>query len=329
MAKNPILFSHVLSGAPDPDGPADISAALRDDRLAWAHLDGKNPSAQSWIREELDYLDPQAVEALLDVDTRPRMSLAGDGLLVILRAINFNEGEDPEDMVSLRMYLDARRILTISRKRVRAIERMNAALREGIGPMDAGAFLVELIEDIVGNINAFQSGLDTHAEALEDRVFGGQGDHVRHDVLDLRLKVIAARRYLGPQRDALLKVSQAQSPIIDAVTRREIEEEAFKMTRISEDMDELRDQAQVLREELSSQLSDRVNRNTFVMSVVTSMFLPLGFLTGLFGVNLGGMPGLQSPAAFAILVASCAILLIAQLGVMGLWRWLNQRKTRY
>ncbi|KEO58044.1 zinc transporter ZntB [Thioclava indica] len=328
MAKSPILFSHVLSGAPDPDGPADISAALRDDRLAWAHLDGTNPSAQSWIREELDYLDPQAVEALLDVDTRPRMSLAGDGLLVILRAINFNEGEDPEDMVSLRMYLDARRILTISRKRVRAIERMNAALREGIGPMDAGAFLVELIEDIVGNINAFQSGLDTHAEALEYRVFGGQGDHVRHDVLDLRLKVIAARRYLGPQRDALLKVSQAQSPIIDAVTRREIEEEAFKMTRISEDMDELRDQAQVLREELSSQLSDRVNRNTFVMSVVTSMFLPLGFLTGLFGVNLGGMPGLQSPVAFAILVASCAILLIAQLGVMGLWRWLNQRKTR-
>ncbi|WP_417809699.1 zinc transporter ZntB [Thioclava sp.] len=328
MAKNPILFSHVLSGAPDPDGPTDIAAALRDDRLAWAHLDGTNPSAQSWIREELDYLDPQAVEALLDVDTRPRMSVVGDGLLVILRAINFNEGEDPEDMVSLRMYLDTRRILTISRKRVRAVERMNVGLREGTGPLDASAFLVRLTEDIVGNINAFQSELDTHAEALEDRVFGGQGDHVRHDVLDLRLKVIAARRYLGPQRDALIKVSQAQSPIIDAVTRREIEEEAFKMTRIAEDMDELRDQAQLLREELSSQLSDRVNRNTFVMSVVTSMFLPLGFLTGLFGVNLGGMPGLQSPIAFEALVVICAILVIAQLGIMGLWRWLNQRKSR-
>jgi len=328
MTDSPILFSHLLSGAPDPDGPADIVAALRDDRLAWAHLDGTHPDAQDWIREELDYLDPQAVEALLDVNTRPRMSLVGEGLLVILRAINFNEGEDPEDMVSLRMYLDTRRILTISRKRVRAIERINLALREGTGPCEPGLFLVQITEDIVGNINAFQSELDVHAEELEDQVFGGQGDHVRHDVLDLRLKVIAARRYLGPQRDALIKVSQAQSPIIDAVTRREIEEEAFKMTRISEDMDELRDQAQVLREELSSQLSDRVNRNTFVMSVVTSMFLPLGFLTGLFGVNLGGMPGLQSPLAFGLLVASCAILVIAQLGVMGLWRWLNQRKTR-
>ena len=328
MPDSPILFSHLLSGAPDPDGPKDIAAALRDERLAWAHLDGTHPHAQDWIRDELDYLDPQAVEALLDIDTRPRMSLVGDGLLVILRAINFNEGEDREDMVSLRMYLDARRILTISRKRVRAIDWMNEALREGVGPMDSGAFLVRLTEDIVGNINAFQSDLDSQAEALEDRVFGGQGDHVRHDVLDLRLKVIAARRYLGPQRDALVKLSQAQCAIIDSVTRREIEEEAIKMTRIAEDMEELRDQAQVLREELSSQLSDRVNRNTFVMSVVTSMFLPLGFLTGLFGVNLGGMPGLQSGNAFAMLVLACVILLLAQLGVMGLWRWLAPDKRR-
>jgi zinc transporter len=328
MPDSPILFSHLLSGAPDPDGPADIVAALRDERLAWAHLDGTHPDAQDWIRDELDYLDPQAVDALLDVDTRSRMGLVGDGLLVILRAINFNEGEDPEDMVSLRMYMDSRRILTISRKRVRAIERVNVALREGRGPTDAGAFLVRLTEDIVGSINAFQSDLDTHAEALEDRVFGGQGDHVRHDVLDLRLKVIAARRYLGPQRDALMKVSQAKCAIIDDVTRREIEEEAFKMTRISEDMDELRDQAQVLREELSSQLSDRVNRNTFVMSVVTSMFLPLGFLTGLFGVNLGGMPGLESGSAFAILVVSCVLILCAQLVIMGLWRWVSPRAKR-
>jgi zinc transporter len=123
-------------------------------------------------------------------------------------------------------------------------------------------------------------------------------------------------------------VSQAKCAIIDDVTRREIEEEAFTMTRISEDMDELRDQAQVLREELSSQLSDRVNRNTFVMSVVTSMFLPLGFLTGLFGVNLGGMPGLESGSAFAILVVSCVLILCAQLVIMGLWRWVSPRAKR-
>jgi Mg2+ and Co2+ transporters len=324
MTQSPILFSHVLTGAPDPEGPSDIVAALRDERLAWAHLDGTHPQAQRWIREELDYLDPQAVEALLDVDTRPRMSVVGEGILVILRAINFNEGEDPEDMVSLRMYLDRERILTISRKRVRAIERMNQILHDGGGPSDPGTFLVRLTEDIVSSIGNFQRELDELAETLEDQVYSGQADHMRQDVLELRLKVIAARRYILPQRDALLRVSQAESPVIDEVTQREIEEETLKMTRIAEDMDELRDQAQVLREELSSQLSDRVNRNTFVLSVVSAIFLPLGFLTGLFGVNLGGMPGLTSASAFTYLVITCVLIVVGQLVVMGLMRLLKK-----
>ncbi|MBC7147246.1 MAG: zinc transporter ZntB [Thioclava marina] len=324
MTQSPILFSHVLTGAPDPEGPSDIVAALRDERLAWAHLDGTHPQAQRWIREELDYLDPQAVEALLDVDTRPRMSVVGEGILVILRAINFNEGEDPEDMVSLRMYLDRERILTISRKRVRAIERMNQTLHDGGGPSDPGTFLVRLTEDIVSSIGNFQRELDEQAETLEDQVYSGQADHMRQDVLELRLKVIAARRYILPQRDALLRVSQAESPVIDEVTQREIEEETLKMTRIAEDMDELRDQAQVLREELSSQLSDRVNRNTFVLSVVSAIFLPLGFLTGLFGVNLGGMPGLTSASAFTYLVITCVLIVVGQLVVMGLMRLLKK-----
>lgn len=324
MTQSPILFSHVLTGAPDPEGPSDIVVALRDERLAWAHLDGTHPQAQRWIREELDYLDPQAVEALLDVDTRPRMSVVGEGILVILRAINFNEGEDPEDMVSLRMYLDRERILTISRKRVRAIERMNQTLHDGGGPSDPGTFLVRLTEDIVSSIGNFQRELDEQAETLEDQVYSGQADHMRQDVLELRLKVIAARRYILPQRDALLRVSQAESPVIDEVTQREIEEETLKMTRIAEDMDELRDQAQVLREELSSQLSDRVNRNTFVLSVVSAIFLPLGFLTGLFGVNLGGMPGLTSASAFTYLVITCVLIVVGQLVVMGLMRLLKK-----
>ncbi|WP_339108091.1 zinc transporter ZntB [Thioclava sp. GXIMD4216] len=323
MPASPIKLSHILTGpaaATDLQGAdeAQIVEALRDERLAWVHLDGTHPEAQDWIRQELDYLEPQAVEALLDRDTRPRTTVIGEGILLILRGINFNDGEDPEDMVSVRIYADARRIVTIARKRVRAIERMDDAIRAGRVPGDAGLFVVRLTEDIVERIGTFQSELDEHAEALEDKVYGQGGDHLRRDVLDLRLQVIAIRRYLGPQRDALLKAAQSNCPLVTSEVRRELEEEAVKMTRISEDMDELRDQAQVLREELSTQLSDRVNRNTFVLSVVSVIFLPLGFLTGLFGVNIGGMPGLNDDNAFMWLCLWCIGLVLVQLVFM--WR---------
>lgn len=320
MSETHITYAHVLNG---PDKGRSITEeemrhVLKEDTLGWVHIDGNHPDAEQWIGEHLDYLDPQAVEALVDRASRPRITRLGDGLMIILRAINFNEGEDPEDMISLRIWIDAHRIVTVSLRRVRAIERLDAQLSRGEGPETAGAFLVALIEDLTGKIGEFQADLDTNAEALEEQIIAEMGDHLRGEVVNLRLQVIAARRFLGPQRDVIRAMAESDNPVIDAETRRELEEEAVKMTRIVEDLDELRDQAMILREELSGQLSDRLNRNMFVMSVVSVIFLPLGFLTGLFGVNVGGMPGVNDGDAFYWLVGWLS-LLVALL-VVFLWR---------
>jgi zinc transporter len=328
MSDTPVLFSRILQNDLwlDPTSDDTIAQALRDERLAWAHLDGKHPDAAEWISQELDYLDLQAREALLDVDTRPRAKTLGDGMFVILRGINFNEGEDPEDMVSVRMYIDDHRIVTVARKRVLAIERLQEMIAKGEGPKTAGEFLVLLAEDLVARISEFQSELDTTANDLEYRVIRERGVSLRQDVANLRLQVIAARRYVGPQRDALKTIAESPAKVIDYDTRREIEEEMLKMTRVAEDMDELRDQALVLREELSGQLSDQVNRNTFVLSMLSAVFLPLGFLTGLFGVNVGGMPGIDNTKAFLFLCLWCLGIFALQISLLGLWRMFTRHR---
>ncbi|WP_438987568.1 zinc transporter ZntB [Marivivens donghaensis] len=328
MSDTPVLFSRVLQDGQwlDPSADETIAQALREDRLAWAHIDGKHPDAADWISHELDYLDLQAREALLDVDTRPRAKTLSDGMFVILRGINFNEGEDPEDMVSVRMYIDDHRIVTVARKRVMAIEKLQEMMERGQGPTTAGEFLVLLAEDLVARISEFQSELDSTANDLEYRVIRERGVNLRQDVANLRLQVIAARRYVGPQRDALKTIAESPSKVIDHDTRREIEEEMLKMTRVAEDMDELRDQALVLREELSGQLSDQVNRNTFVLSMLSAVFLPLGFLTGLFGVNVGGMPGVSNAHAFFLLCLWCLGIFILQISFLGLWRLFTRHR---
>lgn len=320
MFDNNIKYAHVLNGEERGRELDDetLRHVLKADTLGWVHLDGNHPDAAEWITEHLDYLDPQAVEALLDPASRPRLTPLGDGLMIILRVINFNEGEDPEDMISLRVWIDAHRIVTVSLRRVRAVERLDVALSKGEGPRTSGEFLSRLLEDITGKIGGFQADLDEQMEALEDQIVREEDDGLRAEVVNLRLKVIAARRFIAPQRDVIHGIAASRSPVIDDETHREVEEEAQKMTRIVEDLDELREQAMVLREELSSQLSDRLNRNMFVMSVVSVIFLPLGFLTGLFGVNVGGMPGVNDGDAFYWLVGWLA-LLVAVL-VFFLWR---------
>lgn len=305
-------------------GEDAILAALRDDAPAWVHLDGTDPDAGDWVASQLGYLDSQAIEALLDADTRARLTVLGEGMILILRDVNFNAGEKPEDMVSVRMWIDAHRIVTISRKKLRAIDWMDAALRAGTGPVDAGEFLVKLIEDTTQNIGDFQKELDLIANELEHKVISEIGEGMRRQVADLRLKVIAARRFLGPQRDALGLVGRTDLSFLNKTTRREIEEEYVKMTRIVEDMDELRDQALVLREDLSGQLSDRLNRNMFLLSVLTAVFLPLGFLTGLFGVNVAGLPGLEDSRAFIFLCLAMGALVLLQVLLLWRLRWIGR-----
>ena len=327
-ADSHIRYAHVLDGPNRGHIPdeAELREVLKADTLGWVHLDGNHADTERWIADHLTYLDPQAVEALVDKATRPRVMQLGKGMMIFLRAINSNEGADPEDMVSLRMWIDPHRIVTVALRRIRAIERMDAALSAGTGPANAGQFLARLIEDLTERIGTFQADLDTRAEDLETHIIGEEGEHLRSEVVDLRLQVIAARRFLGPQRDVLRAISEAQSEVIDDEARREIQEEAQKMTRIVEDLDELRDQAMVLREELSGQLSDRLNRNMFVMSVFSVIFLPLGFLPGLFGVNVGGMPGVEDRWAFTVLCLWLSALVAVLVFFLWRLRWISLPK---
>ncbi|MEO0620574.1 MAG: CorA family divalent cation transporter, partial [Pseudomonadota bacterium] len=101
---------------------------------------------------------------------------------------------------------------------------------------------------------------------------------------------------------------------------RELRFAADRMARYVEDLDALRERAQVIAEELANTLSQRLDRNLYVLSIVSAIFLPLGFLTGLLGINVGGVPGVESGAAFWVVTAGLAALGV---GALALFRWLR------
>ncbi|TDG11355.1 hypothetical protein E2F43_18370 [Seongchinamella unica] len=75
-------------------------------------------------------------------------------------------------------------------------------------------------------------------------------------------------------------------------------------------------------EELVTRVSEEMNRRSYVFTVVATIFLPLGFFTGLMGINVGGMPGVDADAAFWIVVAMCAGIMVALALLFRLNRWL-------
>lgn len=319
-----LKLAYVLNG-PDrgqPMVPADAPRVLQSDTLGWVHLQAGHPDTPGWIIENLSYLDEAIVDALVTEETRPRVTRVGDGLIVILRGINTNEGEDPEDMVSIRLWIDPRRIISLSWRRVRAVEDIAKALEQGQGPDDASEFLRVLTERLNVRIEAFWRGIDDTADALEEKVLDGGDTAMRQQVVDLRRQTVVLRRYLQPQRDAMRALLQDRPEWLHDDDHRQMHEELDALERVVEDIEAMRDRLALVREELAGQLSDQLNRNMYMISILSAVFLPLGFLTGLFGINLAGMPGAGWPPAFWVFSGILLVMVVIQIIVFRRLRWI-------
>ena len=96
--------------------------------------------------------------------------------------------------------------------------------------------------------------------------------------------------------------------------RAHLREIAERTARFVEDIDSARERASVTQEELNSRLSEQMNKAMYLLSIIAAIFLPLGLLTGLLGINVGGIPGTESKWAFSLVTAvlvGLAIILVA------------------
>lgn len=285
--------------------------------LLWLHLDYTHSNSQQWLREKSG-IDPVAIEALLAEETRPRSTLIGDTLLLILRGVNLNPGSDPEDMVSIRIWSDGKRVITTRKRRLLSIDDIRNNLSLGTGPCTAAQFIANLAEQLSNRMVHVIAQLDDTIDDLEQQVLSLQSHKLRPLISSSRRETIALRRYLAPQRDALTRLIGERLEWMGEEEKTRLREVTDRTIRYIEELDASRERAIVVQEELMSRLSEQMDKRMYVLSIVAALFLPLGFLTGLFGINIGGMPGTDNQGAFAIF----SIIMVLLLGIqIVLFRW--------
>ena len=157
---------------------------------------------------------------------------------------------------------------------------------------------------------------------LEDIVLSGKLEGLRHEIAGLRKQAITIRRYLAPQREAFNRIYSEQIGWISELNRLRLREVADRQIRHLEDIDAVRERAAMAQEELLSRLSEQLNARSYVLTVVAAIFLPLGFFTGLMGINVGGMPGLENNHAFWVVVGICVGVTVTLAVLFRFKRWL-------
>src|SRR5471030_733297 len=290
------------------DGVTDINTACvaTDEKPCWLHLDYTRPESEKWITNT-PVLPDTVREALAGDSVRPKVIRMGEGTLITLRSINLNADSRPDQLVTIRVYLTDKMIVSTRHRKVFSMEEMINDMQQGSGPKSTGSWLVEMCDALTDHTSDFIEDLHDKIIDIEDDLMEQQVPE-RGQMALLRKQLIVLRRYMAPQRDVFSRLSSERLPWMNDDERRLMQEISDRLGRGLDDLDGSIARTAVLSDEISSLMADSLNRRTYTMSMLAMVFLPTTFLTGLFGVNLGGIPGNSSHLGFGIFCVSLVVL---------------------
>ncbi|MFC5837741.1 zinc transporter ZntB [Aeromonas bestiarum] len=298
--------------------PLAAGSEIPGDKPGWLHLDYGNPEAARWLLQT-PLLNDAAKESLLGQSNRPKLVRMGETVLLILRGINHNKDHRPEEMVALRIYITPDLIISSRRRALLSEQDVYGQLKLGGGADTPADWLVEICDALTDRAGEFVEELHDKILDLEEMVL--MRDLPANGRLALiRKQLIMIRRYLSPQRDLVARLANEKISWLDEDDRRRLLDIADRLRRWLDDLDAGVARTAVLADEINNLMAEATNRRAYQMSVMALLFLPASFLTGLFGINLGGIPGAESPTAFWVFCGSLVAL------ATGLAVWLKHRR---
>jgi len=315
----PTMRAFVLSnGSPRELAPSEI-AEYRGSDFVWLHVDGAGNAG----RNDLPPFVPDlAAGALLASETRPRCEGMEGGALINLRGTGVRVTTDSDRLVSVRVWVEAKRVTSVTRHPLAALDQVETQMREGRFA-DGGDFVAALAQAISAELDPEVADLGDALDLCESEIDDADLYELRRRITELRSQAIALRRFVAPDRDAMQAMARLEYDWISEEDRLHLRDAADRFARMAEELEAVRERAALLHEQLTDLRAELVDRRSLAIAVVAFIFLPLTFVTGLLGMNVEGIPFAGRGWAFWGVVAFCGAIALAVAGWFAIRHWLD------
>jgi zinc transporter len=263
----------------------------------WLHLNLLDNRARRYV-EHCPTLHEDGRALLLANDARIQAQVFDGGFAAILGDLHYDFDTDPESFGLLWIYVDARSIVTCRRHRVRSVDKSRRVFEQSGADFTPFDLFVRLALEIATGFADVASELGDVLETAEDRVLAGRWRDQASELGRIRRVLARLRRHKNADRATLASLVQRVSSVFDEAVRAELREVVERLDATAQDMDLLTERARLLQEEIASRLGEATNRNLYLLSIVTTALLPVTLITGIFGMNVGGLPLTESPSGF-------------------------------
>ena len=308
----PVEWANLQDSLPTPDENAYL----------WVHLDWMGDGVRDWLINIVG-IYPTIADTLATRGTRPAVFFYDPGYSLNLRGVNLNAENDPDDMISVRFWVTANMVITLRNQSLKAFDDIRAAIAENNAPRSIDDFVLTVAERLVFRLENLVRGIEEDVDAVEDdqeTVAEGKTLPLRRRGSDIRNTVSRLRRHMAPQRDALSNYVEQKPAWSDKRFKRRARALTDKTVRLVEEFDSLRERLQIVNENLMAIETEQMNRTMYWLTVIAGLFLPISFVTGLLGINVGGIPAADSPFGFIGVV-----VLLAAFTAFEIWLFRKMR----
>ena len=302
-------FAYTVAAAGDVKSIAIEDAPTAQGALVWTHLALGENEVRAWLTDRAG-LPPFVVDALTATETRPRCDAADGGAVINLRGLASASHAADDALASIRMFVAAGRVWSVSRQPLDVMERVCEAVRAG-RILDPGDLVTEIALAITEELDPMVADLGDELDDCEESLDSHRAFTLRRTVNRVRVAAIGYRRFVLPQRQALEKLASLPAAWLSSDDRLHLSGAADRAARMAEELEAIRERAALVHETLTDLRAETLDQRSLVIAIVAMVFLPLTFLTGLLGMNVEGIPYAREPWAFWGVVGVCGVMALA------------------
>jgi zinc transporter len=224
---------------------------------------------------------------------------------------------------SLHFAMTERLLVTGRRERLNTVEATRQLLQSGRKILSSAALLETIIESVAEAVEDHADALAEELDDVEERLVAQGLSNQQQSLTRARRLAVRLHRLLSTQRSLIHRFERDTVQQEDTPLRVETSKLSQRLDWLDQEMVGLRDRAHLLQEEVSLKMADQTNRNLQVLAIVTTVFLPATLMTGIFGMNVGGLPLVSDHEGFLwamVLLAGASLFVFWLLKKAGLFR---------
>jgi magnesium transporter len=288
------------------------SLPLRDKpSVTWLDIDGVHqPEIIEQVGKHFN-VHPLVLEDIANTGQRPKIEDYEDYIFIVLRMLRFDEEENETKSEQVSVILGANFVISFQEKERDVFDPIRERLRNSKGrirKMGADFLAYSLIDAIIDNYFIVLERLGETIEEIEDSLVSNPTAARLQKIHDLRREMIFLRKSVWPLREVISRLERSESPLINEATCAYFRDVYDHAIQVMDAVETFRDMLSGMLDIYLSSVSNRMNEIMKVLTVITTIFIPLTYIAGVYGMNFRYMPELNQTWTYPAILALMFVL---------------------